>query len=68
MVSLEFSFKDGDLIHVFDMNAAIVAQHGLHKNENIATFSLGQFGAGRYSAVVYRSGERIALGTIVITK
>jgi hypothetical protein len=40
----------------------------MQQNENIATFSLGQFGAGRYSAVVYRSGERIALGTIIITK
>jgi hypothetical protein len=68
MVSLEFSFKEGDLIHVFDMNAAIIAQYDLQQNENIATFSLGQFGAGRYSAVVYRSGERIALGTIIITK
>lgn len=68
VVSLEFSFKEGDLIHVFDMNAALIAQHSVRENENFASFSLGQFGAGRYSAVVYRNGAQIAFGTIVITK
>lgn len=68
VVSLEFSFKEGDLIHVFDMNAALITQHSVSENENLASFSLGQFGAGRYSAVVYRNGAQIAFGTIVITK
>jgi len=68
IVSLEFSYLAGDLIHVFDMNAALVAQYEVQQNEKTTRFSLGQFGAGRYSAVVYRDGNRIAFGTIVITK
>lgn len=67
-VKLDFSFRENDLILVYDLNASIVTQVEVHSNESSIGISLGQHGAGRYSAVVYRDGSSIALGTIVITK
>jgi hypothetical protein len=67
-VTLEYNFKSDDEIRVYDMNSSLVFAQTLLSDQSDVNFFLDHNGAGRYSAVVYRDGNGIALGTIVITK
>lgn len=67
-ITLEYNFKSGDEIRVYDMNSSLVFAQTISSDQFDVKLDLDGNGAGRYSSVVYRDGNGIALGTIVITK